>query len=428
MAIVSGMKMSRLSRLLFFSIISLFLLFAGAFTLYQNRREKTFKIALLNQQLQTYNLSLGEALLQMPIDEDSLQNYLLAHPLTSVRITILDPHGFVLFDNRTKEYPTLSDHRKRKEIQEALVKGSGYCIDRRSITVEEKFFYSATYIPSQNLIIRSALPYDEKLPKSLRADFSFLWYAHLLMFVLVAVLFVFAQKVGLMVSKIQDQESLELQKELTQNISHELKTPISGIQAYLETLRSHPELPDKTRNQFIDRSWALARRLASLAEDLNSLDAAEWRVCREELDLADIIRNILQESEPDFQRRRISIKTAIPESIPMIGDRKILYSLFRNLTDNALHYAGEGSTVEILAREEGRTWHFSFADNGPGVPESCLPRLYERFFRIDKGRSREMGGTGLGLSIVKEAVRLHGGDIYAEAVSPHGLRHRFTLL
>ena len=79
------------------------------------------------------------------------------------------------------------------------------------------------------------------------------------------------------------------------------------------------------------------------------------------------------------------------------------------------------------AQKEGKSWHFVFSDNGPGVPEESLPHLYERFFRTDKGRSRELGGTGLGLSIVREAVRLHGGDIRAHALTPHGLQHRFVL-
>ena len=222
-------------------------------------------------------------------------------------------------------------------------------------------------------------------------------------------------------------ESLELQKQLTQNISHELKTPLSGIRAYLETLHLHPEMPEETRTQFIERSCALARRLADLTEDLNTLDAAERVVLREELNVADILLQVLQDTEEDFRERQMSLETNFPESIPLTGDRKLLYSLFRNLVDNSLRYAGEGSTVSVRARKEGKNWLFSFSDNGPGVPEESLPHLYERFFRTDKGRSRELGGTGLGLSIVREAVRLHGGDIQAHAVSPHGLQHSFML-
>lgn len=419
--------MSQLSRQLFLSIISLFLLFAGAFLLYQNRREKAFKTTLLNQRLQDYNAALGEFLPSGAIEESAIEEYLLSHPVASLRLTLLDPHGFVLFDNQTQEYPNLSDHRSRKEIREALTAGSGYCIERRSITVDKEYFYSATYFPEKDLIIRSALPYDDHLPLLLKADYSFLWYAVLLMAALVLVLYVFSRKVAGNVSRKQDQESLELQKQLTQNISHELKTPLSGIRAYLETLHLHPEMPEETRAQFIERSWALSRRLADVTEDLSILDAAERVVLREELDVADILRQVLQDTEDGFREKRMFLETALPESIPLIGDRKLLYSLFRNLVDNSLRYAGEGSTVSVRAQKEGKAWQFSFSDNGPGVPEESLSHLYERFFRTDKGRSRELGGTGLGLSIVREAVRLHGGDIRACAVLPHGLQHNFTL-
>ena len=421
------MKTSKFSRQLFFSIILLFLLFAGAFLLYQARREKTFKIALLNQQLQDYNLALGDALLHMPLEEDALQHYLLAHYLPSMRLTILDAHGFVLFDNRTKAYPNLSDHRNRKEIQEALRTGSGYCLDRRSATVGDEYFYSATWIPAQELVIRSALPYDERLPLALKPDYRFLLYALVLMGLLLLVLYWFSRKVADIVAKAQDRESLALQKEMTQNISHELKTPLAGIRGYLETLQLHPDMPEQTRMQFVGRSLALSRRLADLLEDLGTLDRAEWTVRQEKLELAGIIRQVLLDTETDFSEKRMTVETRLPERIPFVGDGKLLYSLFRNLVDNALRYAGEGSHLRIEAQEEDRQWQFSVSDDGPGVPEESLSHLYERFYRTDKGRSRELGGTGLGLSIVYEAVRLHGGKIRAESVSPHGLRHRFIL-
>ena len=421
------MKTSRFSHRLFFSIILLFLLFAGAFLVYQGKREKAFKIALLNQQLQDYNAALGDALQRIPLEEDAVQDYLDMHPIPSVRVTIMDSHGFVLFDNRTKEYPNLSDHRSRKEIREALSGGSGYCIDRQSITVDDEYFYSATWIPAQELIVRSALPYDDNLPLALKADYTFLLYALALMIVLVIVLYGFSRKVAGMVAKVQDQESLALQKELTQNISHELKTPLAGIRGYLETMNLHPDMPDETRRQYTERSLSLTRRLADLVDDLSTLDEAERDVLFEEVDVAEIISQVFQDTEEDFKEKKFSLHIDIPETIPIQGNRKLLYGLFRNLADNSLRYAGEGRTVSLQARPEGRKWHFVFSDDGPGVPQESLPHLYERFYRTDKGRSRELGGTGLGLSIVYEAVSIHGGEIHPEAASPHGLMHVFTL-
>lgn len=421
------MKKLSFSSKLFLSIIALFLAFASCFLLYQARREKAFKIALLNRQLQDYNTALGDALQSMPLQEDSLAQYLRRHPLPALRLTIIDPRGYVLYDNCSKDYPYLSDHRDRKEIREALQDGSGYDLDRVSRTVEQEYFYSATYIPAQELIIRAALPYDDTLPKALKADSSFLWFAALLVLVLVVVLFRFTRKTSALLQQMQDRENLEMQRELTQNISHELKTPLSGIRAYLETLHEHPELPEETRRQFIDRSWALTRRITDLMEDLGTLDAAQRPIRRERLDLREIIGQVQEDSLGAFKEKQMLWECSLPETMPMTGDAKLLYGLFRNLTDNALRYAGEGSTVTLQAKKEGTFWQFSFADNGPGVPEDSLPHLYDRFFRTDKGRSREMGGTGLGLSIVREAVRLHGGTIRADNVPPHGLRHSFTL-
>ena len=111
----------------------------------------------------------------------------------------------------------------------------------------------------------------------------------------------------------------------------------------------------------------------------------------------------------------------------MKGNRSLLYSIFRNLTDNALAYAGEGTTISLSANEQGNKWHFIFSDNGQGVPPEHLARLFERFYRVDKGRSRKMGGTGLGLAIVKNAVLLHGGTIRVSNLPEGGLKFEFTI-
>jgi two-component system OmpR family sensor kinase/two-component system phosphate regulon sensor histidine kinase PhoR len=109
------------------------------------------------------------------------------------------------------------------------------------------------------------------------------------------------------------------------------------------------------------------------------------------------------------------------------GNPSLLYSIFRNLMDNAINYAGQGTAIEVSAEKQKDCWHFTFKDNGIGIPDKHLPRIFERFYRIDKGRSRDMGGTGLGLSIVKNAVVLHGGTITVSNIAPQGLRFDFTL-
>ena len=109
------------------------------------------------------------------------------------------------------------------------------------------------------------------------------------------------------------------------------------------------------------------------------------------------------------------------------GVKSLLYSVFRNLTDNAISYAGDGTTITLNAYEKNGYWNFSFIDNGLGVSRKHLPRLFERFYRIDKGRSRKLGGTGLGLAIVKNAVLFHGGSIEVSKNIPSGLRFDFCI-
>ena len=117
----------------------------------------------------------------------------------------------------------------------------------------------------------------------------------------------------------------------------------------------------------------------------------------------------------------------LPSSLPINGNPSMIYSIFRNLTDNAITYAGDGTTITIDSVQEDDKWTFTFSDNGVGVESKHLDRLFERFYRIDKGRSRKMGGTGLGLAIVKNAVILHGGTITAYNNEKGGLRFVFSL-
>lgn len=424
------MRRLTLSEQLFYRVVLIFLAFAGSFLLYQSGRERSFKRSLLNQRLQDYNIRLGEELRTIPVEEERIDEYIQSHSIPSLRVTILDVRGYVLFDNRTKDYPNLSDHRHRKEIKEALESGTGFDVDRFSDTVEEEFFYSATLIPDTDIIIRSALPYDDEMPSVLKSDTTFLWFAAMLMVSLILVLLWFSKRTGDSVRRRQETARSVFQKELTQNISHELKTPVAEIRAYLETIHSNPDMPEETRIRFVERGWALSKRLSSLVEDLCSLNDMDCMAPGPEfieLDVAQVIRSIAIETENAFAEAGLSLSLDIPQSIRMRGAKERVYSIFRNLVDNSLNYAGSGATVWIRATRDGDFWRFIFSDDGQGVPEESIPLLFDRFYRVDKGRSREMGGTGLGLAIVKDAVELHGGTIRVSANSPSGLKYEFCL-
>lgn len=223
-----------------------------------------------------------------------------------------------------------------------------------------------------------------------------------------------------------------LKKQLTQNIAHELKTPVSSIRGYLETILTTDTLDNEKQTLFIERSYAQARRLSDLLNDismLNRLDETSDIFDRQELDLSVIIKDAITESATALENKSMHIDTqGITTPMPLMGNHSLLYSIFRNLIDNAIAYAGEGSKILIdCYMVDDKHYYISFADNGVGVEEAHLQRLFERFYRVDKGRSRKLGGTGLGLAIVKNAVMFHNGEIMAKNAQGGGLDILFTL-
>lgn len=222
-----------------------------------------------------------------------------------------------------------------------------------------------------------------------------------------------------------------LKRQLTQNISHELKTPVSSIQGFMETLLNNPDMDEEKKRFYIQRCYSQAARLGSLLQDistLNKLDEASGMFAKEPVELVSVINNVLGDVEPQLREKGFSVVTDLPPSLPINGNMSLLYSIFRNLVDNSLLYAGENTRITISCyRSDESFYYFSFADNGVGVDEAHLSRLFDRFYRIDKGRSRKLGGTGLGLAIVKNAIALHQGRVSAKPRQGGGLEFLFTL-
>jgi signal transduction histidine kinase/HAMP domain-containing protein len=229
---------------------------------------------------------------------------------------------------------------------------------------------------------------------------------------------------------IQEHEN-ELKRHLTQNISHELKTPVSSILGYMESILENPEMDLKRQRFFVERSFMQAQRLKSLLQDistLNKIDEAKGMFEKETCNIAEVIHDVLNDVHLEIEQKEFEILKNFQDEILIQGNRSLVYSIFRNLIDNTLTYGGEKLTVDINCyREDEQFFYFSFSDNGNGVAEEHLNRLFERFYRVDKGRSRKMGGTGLGLAIVKNAVLYHRGKISAKLVPTGGLSFVFSL-
>jgi len=171
--------------------------------------------------------------------------------------------------------------------------------------------------------------------------------------------------------------------------------------------------------------------LSALLQDittLNKMDEAKRLFEKEPCNISEVIQDVLNDVHLEIEQKECTVLENFSKEIQIQGNRSLIYSIFRNLLDNTLTYAGEKLIVDINCyREDEQFFYFSFSDNGVGVDENHLTRLFERFYRVDKGRSRKMGGTGLGLAIVKNAVLYHRGKISAKLVPTGGLSFIFSL-
>jgi len=209
----------------------------------------------------------------------------------------------------------------------------------------------------------------------------------------------------------------QLKQEMTSNIAHELKTPVSSIRGYLEILLGDKPVDDERRRHYLQRSYSQTLRLSDLIQDvsiINKLEESADLFPRTEVDAAEVAREAIEDLGDKAEAAGITIANNLP-AMPLQGNRELLYCIFRNLAENSIAYAGQGIDIVLETYKESPDHYFiHYYDTGKGVADEYLSRLFDRFVRIDEGRSRQNGGTGLGLSIVKHAVLFHGGEIYAK--------------
>lgn len=465
---------------LFIFVMSILAVTVASFVTFQYSREKTYKADRLDAQLQIFNMRLCDAIAA----GESPGEFFGRHSdyMSGLRVTVLDLSGNVVYDSAAGDrQDSLPNHMSRKEIREAMTRGTGYTVDRLSQSTNERYFYSA--MRSDNTIVRSALPYDLSLREVLRADRHFFKIMAVVALAVLIVGYWATRKLGGNISNLrraaeamdrgerielppfaddelgeisghvvamyeklrranedierehalalhEQQEQLRIKRQLTDNINHELKTPVSAIQGYLETIISTPDMPAQQRDGFIDKCYRQSCRLTQLLHDVSTLtrlDDGSSVIERETVDLRSIVDEIADEVALLPADRRMRVRCTLPRTMPVFGNASLLTSIVRNLTDNAIAYSG-GRDIFISSesRDDGM-YEITFADNGIGVDEAHIDHILERFYRVDKGRSRKSGGTGLGLSIVKNAVLFHGGSISVSNRRGGGLEFRFTL-
>lgn len=464
-------------RRLFLWLLIYSWLMVFCFAAFQYRRERNFKAEELNIRLQ----SLNELLLETIGQTDTVLHIAKLPPIEGLRVSIIDIRGRVIYDNSLDTLP-VKNHLEREEISDAIKNGSGYTLRRHSESTGETYFYSAR--KGGDRIVRTAVPYSLPLRVLLQADYGFLWFMIGVTSVMSLLGYFATRRVGLHVSRLnlfaekaergerifdtepfphdelgdisnhivrlyaqlqqavadrdrehrlalhEEQEKIRIKKQLTNNINHELKTPVAAMQICLETLMTHKDLPAEKREEFIARCYANSERLKNLLADVSlitRMDDGGAAIAKTVVNLQEIIGEVCGEFELAAQNKGVVIVNAVSERLPISGNAALLSSVFRNLLDNALAYSG-CSCVEIhLLSSDENTVTLSLSDDGCGVADEHLPRLFERFYRVDKGRSRQLGGTGLGLAIVKNAVLWHGGEISVENRHNGGLIFYITL-
>jgi len=373
-------------------LMSIITVFLG---IYEFRRDHAFRCDILHAKLQ-------------------LNNYSPSNP--DIRVTVIDTTGKVLSDSWIEDVNSMGNHLQRKEVRAAIEEGNGYDIKRTSETNGEKYFYSATYFRDRGVVVRSAVPYTAPLTESLQRDYTFFFYTGGILLLILVIMYLRFRL------RDSEEEKMRIKRQLTENAAHELKTPAATIEGYLETIVSNPDMTDEMRDTFIDRCYTQSKRMSQLLADMNTLTRMDYSDLFRPatiIDVSALLRQISDETSLQFQKNGIAINLDIPASLDMEGDPALIYSLCRNIFDNALAYASGATFFNVNACSKGAYIQLSFSDNGPGVSPEHLGHIFERFYRIDKGRSRRLGGTGLGLSIVKNVAVQYGGSVSA-SITPGG--------
>ena len=414
---------------LFLQLIAFSWAMVLCFVGYQYIREKEYKSEFLNAQLQQYN----RHLLATVEEGEPYEEYIATHdkPFEELRISIITLTGAVVYDNIIPR-DSLDNHRGRPEVADALTKGVGYNISRQSTSDGREYFYSATR--GERVVVRTAIPYSSTLQDLLEADWSFLVVMISITLVMSVVAYFTTRKLGKDIERVNlyeaEQERNRLKRQLTNNINHELKTPVASIQICLETLLSGISLSEEKHQELIERCYANNDRLRRLLNDVSLITRMEdgsALIGKERVVINDIIDEVAKELDMLPEDERLLLHTDFSNEVIIDGNPSLIGSIFRNLTENAIAYS-EGRNIYIsLLENNDKLCRIRFEDDGKGIELKHLSHLFERFYRVDKGRSRQKGGTGLGLAIVKHAVQFHGGTITVTNRPNGGLRFEFTL-
>jgi two-component system, OmpR family, phosphate regulon sensor histidine kinase PhoR len=425
------------------------------------------------------------------LQEDTIRSFVQADDqikqvsgLEHLRVTLIDDLGNVLADSDIPflEIAEMKNHLDRPEVQQAKQTGVGHDI-RRSATVDHNFLYMAKEVKKspkyslfQNLrYIRLSVPYEQvqRQIDQIRSIIIVTGFGVLLIIILVSVFVsnritfpmkqivngvervrtgdlearlvvksndeigLAAKAINELVDKlktdiVQLKKLEQVRSQFLGNVSHELRTPIFSAQGYLETLLGGALNDPSVNRSFLEKAQANLNRLHTLLEDLiniSQIESGEMKMSFRIFKVNDFLDSICREYESLAENRDVSLHTSFSTTADdeVFGDRERLRQVLNNLLSNAINYNKPGGMVTLSSERAANGIQISVKDTGVGIPAEHVPRIFERFYRVDSDRSRILGGTGLGLAIVKHIIEAHGSQVHVESKTGEGSVFRFIL-
>ncbi|WP_405746484.1 sensor histidine kinase [Anaerovibrio slackiae] len=343
---------------------------------------------------------------------DALQTgYLEKLPEENYRVTWISPDGQVLYDSDMAA-SQMENHLEREEVQAALRKGYGES-QRYSGTMTVKMLYSAQRL-ADGSVLRLSMPQQTIL--------MVIWDMALpIGFILLVVIGVSVAIAARETKKANQEETEAMRREFTANVSHELKTPLHSISGFAELLKNGMVMEQDT-GYFAEKIYNEAQRMIKLVQDiiiLSRLDEGQENTTRSSVNLYQLAEGVIANLEPMADKNGITIEL-IGQQVVMEGIPHLLNSMLFNICENAIKYNKPEGSVLVEVSEIAGHPRITVRDSGIGIPMRDRSRIFERFYRVDKSHSKEVGGTGLGLSIVKHAARLHNAKLDVDSIVGEG--------
>ena len=338
-------------------------------------------------------------------------DFLQKLPKGEYRVTWIAPDGDVLYDSEINT-GEMENHLERDEVKIAIQRGYGES-QRYSGTMMTRMLYSAQKLPDGS-ILRLSMPQH--------TVFKVIWdmgipIGTILLLVIMAAVLISARET----KKANQEETEAMRREFTANVSHELKTPLHSISGYAELMKNGMVM-EGDMEYFASKIYAETQRMIRLVQDiiaLSRLDEGQENTTRSKVDLYHVAEAAIANLEGLAKENQVSVEL-IGQKVEMDGIPHLLSSMVYNICENAIKYNHPGGSVVVQVAEFSGHPRISVRDTGIGIPRRDRSRIFERFYRVDKSHSKEVGGTGLGLSIVKHAAKLHNAKLEVDSIVGEG--------